>query len=371
MVKAFKFLSTGVAIAAIALGVLFSSIPTKLGLYQWLASRDDRVFGLTPAFHYGIEWGYSFQRLDQEDLTGQTALITGANSGIGYETALALARLGASVTLACRNPSRCKDAADKIRSDKAFKGEVTAMIVDTSDLQSVKDFSIRFVEANGKLDMLFLNAGIGSAGVADDGSAPLSKDGVEMVFATNVLGHHLIYKYVEPLVKKSPMSRIVLTSSAASFNVMAYKVPTDLGTLNSLRPVKNGGQIYGQSKLAQLYWAKELTKRLGADSNIYVNAFHPGAVNTAIWDKNPLISKAMKKVFNYLSNNVLWNATEGALTMLYLGVATDDLKKGVRGKYFHPQAHEVVNSFAMDESLQKKLWVFLDDLVNDYAPSTI
>lgn len=243
------------------------------------------------------------------------------------------------------------------------------MTLDTSSLKSVKDFSEKFREKNAALDLLYLNAGLGSAGVEDDGSTPLSEDGIELLFATNVVGHHLLFKVLEPLVMNSKLARIVLTSSAASFSTFKdYKVATDLETLNAVQPKRDGMQIYGQSKLAQILWAKELTRKLGPGSHVYVNAMHPGAVNTAIWQKNPTIPAPVQKIVTYFRENAMWNAAEGALTMLYLGVATDQLvAKDLRGRYFHPQAHEIVNPLALDEELQTKVWLFLDELVKDFV----
>lgn len=334
-----KVLTAGAALAAVLavlVGLLFTPIPSNLGLYKWLASRQPNLVGLTPAFMDKSEpWGYTFDELYSNDLSGQKALVTGGNSGVGFETALALARLGANVTLACRNPTRCNAAADVIRSDDACKGEVGTMTMDTSSLASVKAFSQRFLEENHKLDMLFLNAGIGSAGTNDDGSTPLSEDGFEMVFATNHVGHHLLYKLLEPLVMKSVPARIVLTSSMSSYETFPYSVAVDLETLNGVDVAKENMHIYGQSKLAQILWAKELTRRLGPNSTTYVNAVHPGAVNTAIWGKNPMIPALVRDFIAYLQRNAMWSAAEGALTMLYAGVATDHLtKKNVRESTF-------------------------------------
>ena len=280
-----------------------------------------------------------------------------------------MARLGASVTLACRNPSKCAAAADTIRSDKSFKGKVSTAILDTSSLTSVKNFSKQYLEIEQPIDLLFLNAGIGSAGVNDDGSAPLSEDGIEMIFATNHVGHHLLYKLLEPLVAKSEMARIVLTSSAVSygpFDSFDFKVATDLETLNGVNV--RSSHPYGQSKLAQILWAKKLTRELGPNSTIYVNACHPGAVDTGIWQKNPLIPGFVQKLITYLRKNAMWNAAEGALTMLYLGVAMDQLKKkNIRGKYFHPQSQEMVNPLSLDTDLQDAVWKFSDELVKDFS----
>merc|ERR1711862_1087232 len=116
----------------------------------------------------------------------------------------------------------------------------------------------------------------------------LSEDGIEFFFANNYLGQHLMYKHLEPLIRKSAAARIVLTSSVSSFSVFPHKIATSLEELNREKWLKKRGKLYGQSKLAQIAWAKKVTRELGPDSNVFVNAFHPGAVDSALWDKAQL-----------------------------------------------------------------------------------
>ena len=242
-----------ILLAAVLVRVMFSSLPTQLGFYRFIASHYPVWVGMTPAFIYGVKPGYTFDQFYENDLTGKTALVTGANSGIGYEISLALARLGATVTLACRNESRCTDAVNKIRADEMVQGTVNAMIVDVSDMQSVREFSKQYLEKADKLDVFFMNAGIGMAGVNDDGSLPLSVDGIEKLFATNIVGHHLMYRWLKPLMSKSKPSRIVLTSSSASFNGSTEycKIETkDLNALNS-EQLKGTRCLYARTKLGR------------------------------------------------------------------------------------------------------------------------
>ena len=176
-------------------------------------------------------------------LWGQTAIVTGANSGLGYEISLALARLGVSVTMACRDLTKCEAAAAKIRADKMVvqrgKGDrdledpgknIATMQVDISSLKSVSAFCdsyhFRHFDTEGNplpLDMLFLNAGMTPRNPKEDGSVFLTPDGIEITFATNVVGHHLMYKLLEPSLRHSPArktpARIVLTTSATSMKV--------------------------------------------------------------------------------------------------------------------------------------------------------
>mmetsp|Transcript_24181 Transcript_24181/g.36018 ORF Transcript_24181/g.36018 Transcript_24181/m.36018 type:complete len:378 (+) Transcript_24181:131-1264(+) len=373
MVSFFTLVSSIGAFIAITVGIIISPLPKQLGFYRFVASKHIPFVGLTPAFHHGIEWQYTFEELYDycPQIKGQTALITGANSGVGFETARALAKCGVDITMACRNPKRCAAAAEKIKEeskDTGYDNQVVTMTVDTSSLKSVQKFSQEFLAKNDKkaLDMLYLNAGIGSTGGSSGGTDELvlSEDGIELIFATNYVGHHLMYKLLEPLLLKSKLARIVLTSSAASFDTFEYKVATSIEKLNSA--TNHDFRLYGQSKLAQIVWAKHLTKLLGENSNIYVNACHPGAVDTFIWEKGDMeyLPSFVVKFVNYLRRNVMWTTEEGALTQLFLGVATDKLvSDNIRGKFYHPQAQEVVNPLSLDEKLQKDLWEFSDALV--------
>lgn len=224
--------------------------------------------------------------------------------------------------------------------------------------------------------MLFLNAG----GVFRHPTltcVPQSEDGIEKVFAANYLGHHLLYRLLEPILLKSKLARVVSTTSASCFQSFSYKVATDIETLNGCSEPFDLSDLenlsYGQSKLAQVLWTKYLSgRRLGPNSNIYVNAFHPGLVATEIFEKqtamkpySPISDKLLRWMFQ--TEGVVWTPSEGALTGLFLGAATDRLvAEDIRGKYFHPQSQEVVHSALLNETLEDLLWDFSEELVKDF-----
>mmetsp|Transcript_63569 Transcript_63569/g.71928 ORF Transcript_63569/g.71928 Transcript_63569/m.71928 type:complete len:443 (-) Transcript_63569:63-1391(-) len=431
----------------VALAILFTPIPTRFGFWKFVFNLHPSLVGLLPCtFTSRDEWGFTpedlygggngngyddgfpsnqEQRTHRNRLWGQTALVTGANAGVGYEVALALARLGVQVTLACRTPAKCQAAAEKIRHDAVFVSRskqdrglhdgakdstVTTMTIDTSSLKSVQTFCEQFLGRSPgvPLDMLFLNAGIGAIAVLPDGTNELSVDGIEMTFATNVVGHHLLYKLLAPSIliprdseeytpRKTP-ARIVLTSSSASYDThYDYKIPPSLETLNG-DPIV-GMSHYSMSKLAQILWSRELTAQLDAqgttasaaedpNSIVYVNAAHPGAVATNIWDaisRNrevaaqtgtthyKIVDKVVDALMSYLKS-LMWTPEEGALTLLYLGTAVEDLQeKNIRGKYFHPQSILVTehkNVYENEDETnvrQRNMWKFLDELVADYV----
>jgi len=356
-------------VLAVVIGLLAAGVPTQLGLYRWIAHLTPAtrgLRGLSPAFMLPDEYRYSFEDVARTDLTGQTAVVTGANGGVGYWVSLHLARQGASVVMACRTLHKCDTAAARIRSNFS-DADITTLTIDTSKQRVVRSFAVECDRVLGArpLDMLFLNAGIQTAGYDDDGGLPVSEDGIEMVFATNHVGHQLLYTLLEPALQAAPMARVVLTTSAAQFDVPEYGVPTDLETLN-----KPGKELkpypYGQSKLAQVLFAQELTRRLPAVSNIYVNLAHPGAVDTGLYDKMNLGSGPVRWLVQQLQDGFFWDAEDAAVGLLYLGLATDALKSGnVRGQYFHPQATRVDphDKFATDSAFGQAVWEFTDSLI--------
>ena len=362
-------ISVSVALAAVGIGLLLSPVAKQTGFFQPITRLHPSLIGIIPAVTPKDQWRYTFDEFNAVDMRGQNALITGANSGLGFSVAKLLSERGAAVTLGCRNPQKCFQACDAIRTSETYSGApITPLMMDVSSLKSVQSAAKTFLVHNDKLDMLYLNAGTISAGTNDDGTLPLSKDGVEMVFATNVLGHHLLYRLLMPALQNAATARVVHTSSLASFESYSYGVATDLETLNGEKSsAYHSFKVYGHSKLAQIVWTKAATRQLGDDANIYINAMNPGAVRTSLMNKNPYFPKWLSDVKGWVEERLIWSAEEGALTLLYLGAAADNIReKNTRGKYFHPQAVEVVNPMAEDEALQDKSWSFCEVLVKDF-----
>ena len=370
-----------IAIFSSLIGVFLSPIPRNLGFYSYIAKLFPCFVGLSPAFHYGIEWNYTYDELYKTcpRIQGQRAIVTGANSGVGFETCKVLAECGVHVTMVCRNPKKCSSAAQQIKDTIVNNGkcstkcaDITTMTADTSSLKSVQSFAIKYLEMHqdSSLDILYLNAGIPFRFPGDP--FEVTEDGIEKIFATNYVGHHLMYKLLEPLILRSKMARIIQTSSSASFKTFPYKVATSLSLLNEEGKYDPAhAYYYGQSKLAQILWTKHLTKLLEKSGNthVYANSLHPGAVATSIWnifigDKVP---EFVKDFFDYARSNMMWTCAEGALTQLFLGVAVDRIKEAsIRGKYFHPQVNEVINNLALNETLQEELWDFSNELVSNF-----
>jgi NAD(P)-dependent dehydrogenase (short-subunit alcohol dehydrogenase family) len=202
---------------------------------------------------------------DIPDQTGRTAIVTGANTGIGLETASMLARKGADVVLACRNPDKGQAALARIQGEKP-SGSVTLAALDLSDLGSVAAFASAFAANHQRLDLLINNAGVMVP--------PLSrtKQGFELQIGTNHFGHFALAGRLFPLVAGTPGARIVVVSSTAqSFGRI------DFDDLNWEHRAYVPFKAYGQSKLANQMFALELSRRLAAaGSEVRVTAAHPG-----------------------------------------------------------------------------------------------
>ena len=205
------------------------------------------------------------------DQSGRTAIVTGANSGIGYETARALAGKGAQVIMACRDVEKARAAAARITAEGP-SGAVTVEALDLSDLESVRAFTARFLAGHSRLDLLINNAGVM---VPPEGR---TRQGFELQFGTNHLGHFALTAQLLPVLQRTAGSRVVVVSSTAH---RMGKV--DLEDLNFQRRGYRAWPAYCQSKLANLLFARELQRRLqAAGSAVLVTAAHPGWTATEL-----------------------------------------------------------------------------------------
>ena len=201
----------------------------------------------------------------------RTIIITGANSGLGFETAKKIAKnKDYEIILACRNVDKANKAKEEIISE-TNNNNIIVMEIDTSSLESVRNFVKDFKKLNKKVYGLVNNAGISPMG--HDG---VSKDGVEIVCATNYLGHFLLTHLLLPYLEEN----------AKIFNVTSdmHNPPGGMKWIDPellFHPVENDRKKYSYSKLCNIYFTYELDEMLRKDnSNILVNAFNPGMMNT-------------------------------------------------------------------------------------------
>jgi NAD(P)-dependent dehydrogenase (short-subunit alcohol dehydrogenase family) len=239
------------------------------------------------------------------DQTGRTAVVTGANSGLGLITARELARSGATVVLACRNLEKGERALAEVRAVARAGAGPRLEALDLSDLGSVAGFATRLSEQQADLDLLINNAGV---------MAPprrLTTDGFESQFGTNHLGHFALTGRLLELLSAAAAPRVVTLSS------LAHRIGTlkfdDLQREHGY----NNWLAYGQSKLANLMFALELQRRaVAAGSPLLSMAAHPGYSATNLQTAGP--SRFYEKWFGVVGNNVFaQSAARGALPTLY------------------------------------------------------
>lgn len=201
-------------------------------------------------------------------IDGKVVIITGANSGIGKETAIDLAKRGGKVYIACRNQQRGEDALKEIKEESGSVN-VFFLQLDLSSLESIRQFSKKFHEMETQLHILINNAGVMACPRA------LTKDGFEMQIGTNHMGHFLLTNLLLDLLKQSSPSRIVNVSSL--FHWYGRINREDLNSEKSYWK----WIAYGQSKLANILFTRELSKKLEG-SGVTANVLHPGAVRTGL-----------------------------------------------------------------------------------------
>lgn len=273
-------------------------------------------------------------------LDGKTVLITGANTGIGKETALDMAKRGARVILACRDMTRARIAADDIRQQSG-NGNVVVKKLDLASLQSVRDLAKDVQENEQRLDILINNAGIMMC------PKWKTKDGFEMQFGVNHLGHFLLTNCLLDLLKKSTPSRVVIVSSLAH-----EKGRIHFDDINLDKDYKRQDS-YRQSKLANVLFCRELAKRLQG-TGVTVYSLHPGVINTelgrhlfptlALWQKMVAAPFMM----------MIKTPREGAQTTIYCAV--DEKEANASGLYYSDCAPKTPAPQALDDVAAKKLW---------------
>ena len=271
------------------------------------------------------------------DLTGKVALVTGASSGLGFESAIKMARMGSRVVMVARNRSRGEAALDLARR-RSGAMSLSLLVGDLASMAAVRGLAATVTETSPRLDILVNNAGSVNLG------RHTTPEGFEQTFAANYLGHFLLTTLLLPLLIRSRPSRIVNVSSAA------YRQATlDFDNLQFERGGYGIMRAYGRSKLAQILFTQELGRRL-AGSGVSAYSLHPGAVATGIWSHAP----KMTRPFVALIRPFMLSAERAADAIVYLATSPD--VEGVTGGYFERTRHVEPSGVARDRGAALRLW---------------
>ena len=286
-------------------------------------------------------------------MQGKTILISGATNGIGKQSALELAKMGAQIVIIGRNKAKTEETLREIQTSSGNK-DVHALIADLSSMAEVRRVADDFKKQYARLDVLLNNAG----GFFSERQE--SVDGYEMTFALNHLSYFLLTHLLLDRLKADAPSRIVSVSSEA--HMMS---PLNFDDLQSKQSYGMAGfRPYGQSKLMNVMFTYELARRL-AGTGVTANALHPGAVNTGFGKNNRGLMNIAMKIFTFFAIKV----EDGAKTSVYL--ASSPEVEGVTGKYFDKSKQKQSSQVSYDEAAQKRLWEISEQLTGIATPATV
>ncbi|MFI7681645.1 SDR family NAD(P)-dependent oxidoreductase [Streptomyces griseoaurantiacus] len=287
------------------------------------------------------------------DQHGRVAIVTGANTGLGFETARALAARGAHVVLAVRNVEKGRQAADRI------DGRVDVQVLDLASLDSIRSAAAELRAAHPRIDLLINNAGVMYT------PRETTVDGFELQFATNRLGHFALTGLLLDRLLPVPGSRVVTVSSTGH----RIKAAIHFDDLQWERSYSRVG-AYGQAKLANLMFTYELNRRLAARGTTSAVAAHPGVSNTDLMRNAPAV---LRVPVNLLAPVLIQKSAMGALPTLR--AATDPAVRG--GEYYgpgnrgetrgHPRRVES-SPESHEEAVQRRLWAVSEELTGVTFP---
>lgn len=273
----------------------------------------------------------STQRLD-----GKTVVITGANTGIGKETAIDLAKRGARVIMACRDMEKGQAALKEVIESSA-NDNVTCMKLNLSDTKSIREFADNINNGEEKLHILLNNAGVMLCPYGK------TEDGFEVQIGVNHMGHFLLTYLLLDLIKKSAPARIINVSS------MAHQFGSiNLEDINSEKSYDKNG-AYAQSKLANILFTRSLTKRLEG-TGVTTYCLHPGVVQTDLWQHLNGPQRCVMKMVSPFTKN----PAQGAQTSIYCAV--EPSLENESGRYYSDCARANCSAKAQDDNMAQKLW---------------
>ena len=312
-------------------------------LYRVIDSALDRAvapgysrFGLAVRRRLGSWPG------DPPPMDGKVVLVTGASSGLGRAAAAGLASLGADVRVLTRDRERSTKLARELAAETG--GQVGGVTCDVSDLASIHRFTGRFTSTEDRLDVLINNAGVMPPERTE------TADGVELTFATHVLGPHVLIEQLSPLLKASAPSRVINVSSGGM-----YSQKLDVDDLQTERGSYRKNQVYARTKRAQVILTHEWARRLEADG-VAVQSMHPGWADTqGVRDSLPGFSK--------LTRGIIRNTVQGADTIVWLAASPDAQRP--TGAFWHdrrPRTEHYLPTTKESPGDAARLWETVEEL---------
>jgi NAD(P)-dependent dehydrogenase (short-subunit alcohol dehydrogenase family) len=281
---------------------------------------------------------------------GRVAVVTGANTGIGKETAVGLARLGATTVLACRNQARAAAAADEVKA-RGASDDVHVVALDLADLASVKACAEELSRRFDKLHVLVNNAG----GIL--GKREVTAQGIESTFGVNHLGPYYLTRLLLGRMADSAPARVVNVASfghhIALYGMRFDNLQSDKGPYISL-------EVYGRSKLANVLFTRELARRTSG-TGVTANCCHPGAVRTGFGMDGDL--HGYEKVINLVVRPFEISPERGARTSIFLASA-DKVEASTGGYYAHSKPGHMSRQ-ARSDSAAERLWDESEKLLSD------
>ena len=280
------------------------------------------------------------------DLSGKTVLLTGCNSGLGFETLRVLTEHGAHVLAAARNLETAKKACARVG------GNTTPLACDLGDLSSVKEAIGNVLASGRQVDRVIANAGIMALPRLEQ------LYGLEKQFVVNYLGHFMLVTGVLGAIPRNAGARIVIVSSSA--HTRAPKVGIELDNLSGERDYE-GWRAYGQSNVARILFTRSLARRL-KDSRITVNTLHPGVITDTNLARNlGWFMRSLAPVARLFTKSI----PQGAATQCYLAAHPD--VENVTGQYFSDCKVAETSRAAQDDALGERLWTTSEQLVASYV----
>ncbi|XP_040901851.1 dehydrogenase/reductase SDR family member 13-like [Toxotes jaculatrix] len=290
--------------------------------------------------YYGVFRGAGWS--SPVKLRGKTAIVTGANTGIGKATALELAKRGARVILACRNKEKAEAAAFDIRRDSG-NSQVVFMQLDLASLKSVRSFAETFLKTEPRLDILINNAGVMGSGRTEEGFG--------VAFGVNHLGHFLLTDLLLERLQQCGPSRVVTVAALLHrFGNIDFPLLTSEKDLVSGQSTWHNFQAYCNSKLCNVLFTRELANRLEGTS-VTCYSLHPGVIYTELCRSMNLWQQLLMMPFAKL---FFMDPEMGSQTTLYCS-----LQEGIEhlsGRYFSNCTLQQVGAKGRDDALAKKLW---------------